>query len=75
MVNHSTRNFYEIKRRNSTYTLFARNSKHSESRRGLYYQANLKEWQLIFLHDSKDYPDKKGLFIKSEGLKKHIYFI
>ena len=73
MVNHSTRNFYEIQRRNIN-TLFARNSKHSERRGGLLYRANLKEWQMTW-EDFEDYPDSKFLFIKSEGLKKYIYFI
>ena len=73
MVNHSTRNFYEIQRRNSN-TLFARNSKHSEYTFGILYRANLKEWQLT-LEEWKEDPDKKILFIKSEGLKKYIYSI
>ena len=73
MVNHSTRNFYEIQRRDSN-TLFARNSKHSVHRWGVLYRANLKEWELTLEHRKED-PDRKDLFIKSEGLKKYIYFI
>jgi len=53
---------FQIKKENFTW----KNKKHSNCEYTIWYRANLKEWQFIYsIYDTN--PDRKYLFIKSEG--------
>ena len=60
-------NSFQIKTENFIW----KNKKHSNCEYTIWYRTNLKEWQFIYsIYDTN--PDRKYLFIKSEGLKRLV---